>query len=132
MSFYDPNIFANRHVGIDDSSLTTMLEKIQVDSKEDLIKQTIPVQILKNDALQIPKAMSEFDFGKHIAQIAQKNTLAHNYIGQGYYGTITPPVILRNIFHNPGWYTQYTPYQAEISQGRMAVSYTHLTLPTKA
>jgi len=119
MSFNDPNVFSNRHIGIDESSLNKMLKRIGASSKEELIKQTIPVQILKNAPLKVPKAMSEFDFGKHIANVAKKNKLAKNYIGQGYYGTITPPVILRNIFHNPGWYTQYTPYQAEISQGRM-------------
>jgi len=119
MSFNDPNVFANRHIGIDESSLNDMLQLIKADSKDELIKQTIPTQILKNDALQVPEAMSEFDFSRHIASVAKKNTLAKNYIGQGYYGTITPPAILRNIFHNPGWYTQYTPYQAEISQGRM-------------
>lgn len=115
----DYNHFINRHIGIDQSSLLTMLSTLSLDSTKELIQQTIPNQILKNDPLQIPEAMSEFEFLKHIQGIADRNKLVKTYIGQGYYGTITPSVILRNIFHNPGWYTQYTPYQAEISQGRM-------------
>lgn len=111
--------FMNRHIGIDEKSLNEMLSTLSLDSIQELISQTIPAQILKNDLLHVPDAMSEFEFLKHIQEIADKNKLVKNYIGQGYYGTITPSVILRNVFHNPGWYTQYTPYQAEISQGRM-------------
>lgn len=115
----DYNHFMNRHIGIDDTSLSEMLQKLSLDSTRELISQTIPAQILKNDPLNVPNAMSEYEFLKHIQLIADKNKLVKTYIGQGYYGTITPSVILRNVFHNPGWYTQYTPYQAEISQGRM-------------
>ncbi len=69
--------------------------------------------------LNLPPAMSEFEYLQHIKEISLQNKVFKNYIGQGYYDTITPSVILRNIFENPGWYTQYTPYQAEISQGRL-------------
>ena len=115
----NPKNFLNRHLGIDEKDLSQMLSVIGLDSIEKLIDQTIPQTIRKHDALNVPAAMSEHEYLKHIQAIAEKNILANNYIGQGYYGTVTPSVILRNIFQNPGWYTQYTPYQAEISQGRM-------------
>ncbi len=115
----DPSNFLNRHVGIDESAVTQMLSIIGADSVDSLISETIPQSIRKHDNLKIPAAMSEYDYLNYIKAIGEKNVLAKSYIGQGYYGTITPSVILRNIFQNPGWYTQYTPYQAEISQGRM-------------
>jgi len=116
---HDPNIFANRHIGINKQEKLEMLSIIGLETDVDLIKETIPSQIRKTDKLEIPEAISEFRFSEHIQQIARKNIIKNTFIGQGYYGTITPAVILRNIFQNPGWYTQYTPYQAEISQGRM-------------
>jgi len=115
----DPNNFLNRHVGIDEIAIKHMLTAIGVESIDQLIKETIPQSIRKHENLNIPEPMTEYDYLKHIGAIGEKNILAKNFIGQGYYGTITPSVILRNIFQNPGWYTQYTPYQAEISQGRM-------------
>jgi len=116
---HDPNIFANRHIGIDNQEKQDMLNIMGLDSAAELIKETIPNQIRKTDELDIPEAMSEHLFLEHIHQLARKNVIKNTFIGQGYYGTITPAVLLRNIFQNPGWYTQYTPYQAEISQGRM-------------
>ena len=88
-------------------------------SLEELIDQTVPSAIRMNHELNIPAAMSEHEYLQHIKDVSLKNKVFKNYIGQGYYDTITPSVILRNVFENPGWYTQYTPYQAEISQGRL-------------
>ncbi len=84
-----------------------------------LIDKTVPPAIRMKNDLKIPQAMSEFEYLQHIKEISMQNQVFKNYIGQGYYDTITPSVILRNVFENPGWYTQYTPYQAEISQGRL-------------
>ena len=84
-----------------------------------LIDKTVPSGIRMKKDLKIPEAMSEFEYLQHIKEISMQNQVFKNYIGQGYYDTITPSVILRNVFENPGWYTQYTPYQAEISQGRL-------------
>ena len=77
-----------------------------------LIGKTVPSSIRMKDELNIPPAMSEHEYLKHVKEISQKNKVFANYIGQGYYDTITPSVIIRNVFENPGWYTQYTPYQA--------------------
>lgn len=111
--------FASRHIGIQQEELSQMLQEIQVESIDELIDQTIPKDIRSNAFNEIPDAVSEFDYLRSLKEIANKNSLFTNFIGQGYYGTVTPSVILRNIFQNPGWYTQYTPYQAEIAQGRL-------------
>ncbi len=113
------NEFISRHIGPNEAETKSMLKTIGVSSIEDLISKTVPASIRMNHELNIPAAMSEYEYLKHIKEISLKNKLFANYIGQGYYDTITPSVILRNIFENPGWYTQYTPYQAEISQGRL-------------
>src|SRR5688500_15731726 len=113
------NEFTRRHLGPAESDTGRMLKKIGVTSLDELIDQTVPPNIRMNQDLDIPSAMNEHEYLKHIKSISLKNKLFANYIGQGYYDTITPSVILRNIFENPGWYTQYTPYQAEISQGRL-------------
>ncbi len=113
------NEFVSRHIGPDEHATRQMLKKTGFSNLSDLIGQTVPASIRMNEALDIPAAMSEHAYLKHIKEVSQKNKVFSNYIGQGYYGTITPSVILRNIFENPGWYTQYTPYQAEISQGRL-------------
>jgi glycine dehydrogenase len=96
-----------------------MLQTIGVNSLEELISKTIPDSIRIKEPLDIPAAVSEYEYLSDLKKVAAKNKLYKTYIGQGYYGTITPSVILRNIFENPGWYTQYTPYQAEIAQGRL-------------
>lgn len=113
------NEFTRRHLGPADSDTELMLKKIGVNSLDELINQTVPPNIRMNQDLDIPSAMNEHEYLKHIKSISLKNKLFSSYIGQGYYDTITPSVILRNVFENPGWYTQYTPYQAEISQGRL-------------
>lgn len=112
------NEFLSRHNGTIGSE-SAMLKTIGVQSIEELVSKTIPASIRSHKNLAIPAAMSETALLKHLKDISLHNKVFKNYIGQGYYDTITPSVILRNIFENPGWYTQYTPYQAEISQGRL-------------
>src|SRR4029077_10416024 len=90
-----------------------------VRSLEELIDRTIPASIRSKAPLAIPGALSEHQYLTELKQVASLNKVYKSYIGQGYYDTIVPSVILRNVFENPGWYTQYTPYQAEISQGRL-------------
>lgn len=111
--------FSRRHLGIGPNHLPEMLEQFDQSSLDGLMEKVIPNNIKRESPLQVPKAMTEYEFLKHMRAMADKNKLFRSYIGQGYYGTIVPSVIQRNIFENPGWYTQYTPYQAEISQGRL-------------
>lgn len=111
--------FRQRHIGPNAGDTKTMLETIGVGTLEELIGKTVPDSIRIKGNLNVPAAISEAEYLDDLKKTAAKNKLYKNYIGQGYYGTITPSVILRNIFENPGWYTQYTPYQAEISQGRL-------------
>ena len=111
--------FTSRHIAANKVETAEMLRTVKADSLEQLIEQTIPQQIRLKQALNLPAAKSETDYLNALKITASKNKVFKSYIGQGYYDTITPPVILRNIFENPGWYTQYTPYQAEISQGRL-------------
>lgn len=113
------DVFADRHIGITEENLSTMLEKIGVNSLEELISKTIPENILLKEPLALPPAMTEHQFATHITQLASHNKIYKSYIGCGWYDTFTPPVIQRNVFENPVWYTSYTPYQAEISQGRL-------------
>jgi len=119
MPTFGQKSFQRRHIGISDAEKAEMLKEIGLKSLDELINLTIPTHIRAEKEMEIPNEISEFDYLKELKTIAQKNKIFTNYIGQGYYGTITPSVILRNVFHNPGWYTQYTPYQAEIAQGRL-------------
>ncbi len=112
--------FSQRHIGTSDpGELAEMLSVLKVDSLDQLITQTIPDDIRLHNPLNIPDALNEQEYLRHMRSIAELNHVFRSYIGLGYYGTHTPSAIKRNIFENPGWYTQYTPYQAEISQGRM-------------
>lgn len=111
--------FASRHLGPRESDTPQMLKKIGVRSMDELIRKTIPPSILNEKPLSLPDGMSEQEYLEYLRNIGAKNKLFRTYIGSGYYGTILPPVIQRNILENPGWYTSYTPYQAEISQGRL-------------
>jgi glycine dehydrogenase len=111
--------FQHRHIGPDEHETAEMLKIIGKKSLAELIDDTIPAGIRLKNELSGPQPQSENEYLHHLRNIAAKNKVFKSYIGQGYYGTITPSVILRNIFENPGWYTQYTPYQAEISQGRL-------------
>ncbi|MDI9337908.1 MAG: aminomethyl-transferring glycine dehydrogenase [Alphaproteobacteria bacterium] len=111
--------FVKRHIGISAAEEQDMLTTLGLKSLNALIDFALPQSILENATWNFPEPLSEAAALDAIKKIAEKNSLATNFIGQGYYGTLTPSVILRNIFENPGWYTQYTPYQAEISQGRL-------------
>ncbi|MEM8508183.1 MAG: aminomethyl-transferring glycine dehydrogenase [Bacteroidota bacterium] len=111
--------FALRHIGVREEDLQKMFEVIGVDSLDELMEQTIPKDIRLTEQINLPEALSEHDFLAHIQQLAHKNKSYKSYIGLGYHETLTPSVIKRNILENPGWYTAYTPYQAEIAQGRL-------------
>ena len=113
------DLLANRHIGISEKDEAQMLHKIGVASLDELIDKTIPTNIRLKAPLALPEAMTEYEFGCHIAELAAKNKLYTTYIGMGWYNTITPAVIQRNVFENPVWYTSYTPYQTEVSQGRL-------------
>ncbi|MBS1737594.1 MAG: aminomethyl-transferring glycine dehydrogenase [Bacteroidetes bacterium] len=123
MDFFEQesNEFASRHIGPNEAETKEMLAAIGIDSMDELLDKTIPKGIrIEADALApVGNAMSEYEYLKFLSGIAKQNNVFKSYIGQGYYGTIVPSVILRNLFENPGWYTQYTPYQAEIAQGRL-------------
>jgi len=111
--------FSRRHIGPGEHDVQEMLRVIGASSIDELIDKTVPSAIRLPNPLNLPPAMSEADYLRFLKNVSLKNKVTRNYIGQGYYDTIVPSVILRNIFENPGWYTQYTPYQAEISQGRL-------------
>src|SRR6185437_2077522 len=111
--------FARRHIGSNETETRQMLQRTGNKSLDELIDKTIPQSIRNPDPLQVTAAISEYEYLKLLREIASRNKVFKNYIGQGYADTITPSVILRNVFENPGWYTQYTPYQAEIAQGRL-------------
>ncbi len=113
------DIFVNRHIGPRETDLEQMLAAIGVASIEELISKTVPASIRMKKELDLPAAMTEVEYAGHIRAIGAKNKLYQSYIGLGYYGTVVPNVIKRNVFENPGWYTAYTPYQAEIAQGRL-------------
>jgi glycine dehydrogenase len=119
MTARHPDSFANRHIGPDDASVMEMLKVLGLNNLEGLIEKVVPAQIRTNRPLSLPAARGEFELLNDLKQIAQRNNVYRSYIGMGYYDCIVPPVIQRNVLENPGWYTQYTPYQAEISQGRL-------------
>ncbi len=113
------DLLTNRHNGIQESDLPVMLEKIGVESLDELINKTIPANIRLKEPLPLAAPMTERAFAEHINGLAAKNKLYTSYIGMGWYDSITPAVIQRNVFENPVWYTSYTPYQTEVSQGRL-------------
>src|SRR5690242_839130 len=120
--------FESRHIGPDAAQTEEMLKLIKAKSVDDLIDQTIPASIQLKKALNLPSAQSEFEFLNEFKKLASKNKVFKSFIGTGYYNTITPGVILRNILENPGWYTAYTPYQAEIAQGRLEALINYQTM----
>ncbi|MEX0883748.1 MAG: glycine dehydrogenase (aminomethyl-transferring), partial [Cyclobacteriaceae bacterium] len=111
--------FQNRHIGPSADEVQIMLNEIGVDSLESLIQETIPERIRLKKPIQLPKAKTESGFLKSFKKLAGKNQVFKSFIGLGYHDTIVPGVIQRNLLENPGWYTAYTPYQAEIAQGRL-------------
>lgn len=111
--------FVNRHNGPREQEIKAMLTKIGAKSIDELIEQTVPSHIRLKQALRVAPAMSEYQYLKHLKSLGKKNKVFRSYIGMGYYNTILPSVIQRNVLENPGWYTAYTPYQAEIAQGRL-------------
>lgn len=111
--------FARRHIGISEEDIPDMLKEIGVKTLDELIDKTIPSHIRLKEKLKLAPAMTEREFAVHMASLASRNKIYKSYIGQGWYDTATPAVIRRNVFENPVWYTSYTPYQAEISQGRL-------------
>jgi len=122
------NNFISRHNGPDKDETEQMLKVIGVETLDQLIDETVPASIRLAKPLNLPLGMNEFEYLNHIKILASKNKVFKSYIGMGYSNTITPGVILRNIFENPGWYTSYTPYQAEISQGRLEALLTYQTM----
>ncbi len=113
--------FTIRHIGSSPEQITTMLESLRVSSLDELIEQTIPDSIQSTDEFSLPRSLDENRLNKLSRQIASDNTAAISMIGMGYYGTVTPPVIRRNVMENPDWYTAYTPYQPEVSQARLEI-----------
>ena len=121
-------MFLNRHLGPNESEIAQMTQAIGVENLEQLIAETIPADIRLKAPLNLPEGISEYAFQKKIQKLAKKNKLYANYIGMGYHPSIVPAVIQRNILENPGWYTAYTPYQAEIAQGRLEALFNYQTV----
>ncbi len=113
------NKFVDRHNGPRDFEVDNMLKVLNLKSLDELIDKIVPSNIRFDKSLNLPDGISEYEYLKHIKKIANKNKIYRSYIGLGFYNTVTPSVIVRNILENPSWYTSYTPYQAEISQGRL-------------
>ena len=123
------NNFASRHNGVSkEADVKKMLETIGVSSMDELIEKAVPAAIRLKEPLALEGGISEQAFTARVRMLAQKNKLYRTYIGMGYYGAVTPAVIMRNVFENPGWYTSYTPYQTEISQGRLEALMNYQTM----
>ncbi|MCE5344688.1 MAG: aminomethyl-transferring glycine dehydrogenase [Bacteroidales bacterium] len=120
--------FVSRHNGPRDHELPQMLKAIGVDSLNQLIEKTVPKSIMLEEPLRLPEAMSEFEYLNHLRSVGKKNKMFRSFIGQGYYGVAALSVITRNVLENPAWYTSYTPYQAEISQGRLEALLNYQTM----
>ena len=120
--------FVERHIGPNEEEIKKMLSKINADSIEKLLEETLPPSIRLDGPLDLERGITEFEFSKHIQALGRKNENFSSYIGLGYHAAITPAVIQRNILENPGWYTAYTPYQAEIAQGRLEALFNFQTV----
>ena len=115
----DHGDFVSRHIGPRDEDIQIMLDLVGATSLSQLVETTLPPSIQLNEPLDLPRARNEIETLQRLRQMAELNRVQHSMIGLGYHETILPPVIQRNVLENPGWYTAYTPYQAEISQGRL-------------
>ena len=124
----DTNKFSTRHIGISDKDLPEMLAAVGVKSVDELMHQVYPENIFLKEQIDIPEAMTERELAEHLAELASKNKPFTSYIGQGWYDTVTPTPIQRNVLENPVWYTSYTPYQAEVSQGRLEALFNFQTV----
>lgn len=120
--------FETRHIGPDSAQTESMLKIIGTESVNELIDQTIPSNIRLKSPLNLPRPRSEYEFLQDFRKLASRNKVYKTYVGMGYYNTVTPGVIRRNILENPGWYTAYTPYQAEIAQGRLEALINYQTM----
>ena len=123
--------FVSRHIGPSKAEQPQMLDDLGLSSIDELVRQIVPDSILLRGDNKLPDGCSEQEALAELKELAGRNKVKRSLIGQGYYGTITPPVIQRNVFENPAWYTSYTPYQAEISQGRLEALFNYQTLITE-
>ncbi|MDT7042438.1 aminomethyl-transferring glycine dehydrogenase [Candidatus Nitronereus thalassa] len=128
--FFEPETFPVRHIGSTDAEVQEMLEVLGLPSLDALVQATIPQDIRLQNPLNLPSQRTEQDVLGEMKTMAQQNTVYRSFIGMGYYDCVTPPVILRNILENPAWYTQYTPYQAELAQGRLEALLNFQTMVT--
>jgi glycine dehydrogenase len=115
----EPDGFVRRHIGPSETDVTAMLGVVGAATLDDLAAQAVPETIRSNAPLELPEPIDEAAAIAELRALAAQNVLKKSLLGMGYHGTVTPPVILRNVLENPGWYTAYTPYQAEIAQGRL-------------
>src|SRR5580765_6172604 len=129
---FDPDMmfdrFESRHIGPDPDERDAMLKVIGAPSLDALMDQAIPARIRRAAPLNLPDGLSEHEFLRELRQTASRNQVFRSFLGLGYYDCITPSVIVRNVLENPGWYTPYTPYQAEIAQGRLEALLTFQTM----
>lgn len=123
--------FVDRHIGPRDEDIQLMLKAMGLKSLDELIEKSVPGSIRYDKPLELPQAMTEFEYLNHVRKLGKENKLFRSFIGQGYYSVAVPPVIIRNVLENPSWYTSYTPYQAEISQGRLEALLNFQTMVTE-
>src|SRR6056297_3967378 len=124
----EPDEFVRRHIGPSEADMTVMLDRLGVSTAQELLAQTMPGSIVDTGALELPGAVPEHEAIGRLRAIAARNQRVTSLIGMGYCGTVTPPVIARNVLENPAWYTAYTPYQPEISQGRLEALLNYQTM----
>ena len=127
-SYFLQDVFAHRHISNSDKDLQTMLNAVGSNTLSELCAEIVPSNIALHSPLELPDALSERDATTALLELANKNVVGRSAIGMGYFGTITPPVIKRNVLENPAWYTAYTPYQPEISQGRLEALLNYQTM----
>ncbi|MBT6491711.1 MAG: glycine dehydrogenase (aminomethyl-transferring), partial [Deltaproteobacteria bacterium] len=127
-AFAHPDVFVDRHLGPAQAEIETMLKTLGFSSLEEMVSKIVPENIRLKESLNIGAGLSEREVMARLRSMADKNKVMKSYIGLGYYDCVVPPVIQRNILENPGWYTQYTPYQAEIAQGRLEALFNFQTL----